>query len=303
MSSDTSLVTFNADHNPLLELSLRDGANTTALVVLLAIYLVGLIIASFTDLFRGRQTPNWFTHSTVLIGLVAAPLVFENWATHYIIAASVGGVFLLGWWFAGIGMGDVKLYTGMALLFGWPALFMLGVAHVAAAVIGGPVALARRTRKMAVPMFPFVAIGVLVTAPAIGAPMWLSLAGGCALAAAGLYGLLERRYFPLATLIDMASPLNPEVQKVRVRPGERLLMPDGPDGWTSVPGTRRVSGGAIDAAVAALLDHDQWKAFERAGELRVHADGIHVHIGEGINGYTLTLAKSDAAKSPEGAAA
>lgn len=302
MSSDTTFLSFNPEFNPLLGFTLAGGANTTALVALLCLFLAGLAYASFTDIYRGRQTPNWFTHTAIIVGLIAPPLVIDDWKSHYIVAVIVSAFFLAGWWFAGIGFGDVKLYLAITLLFGLPGVFMLAIGHVVAALISGPTSLIlskrgkiESARKAHVPMFPYMVIGVLATLPALDVPAWVVWGGAGALSLAVMWGLIEKRWFPLPTVASFATPLTEGASAVRVRPSQRLMVPNGERTWRSLPDTRRISGGAIDQVVQGILSHGDWKVLHEAGEVRVRlpADGhtprLDVDVVEILGGYTLTL--------------
>lgn len=302
MSSDTTFISLSSEHNPLLGLTLAHGANGAALVAFVCVFLAGLAYASFTDLYRGRQTPNWFTHSALLAGVILPPFVIDNWRSHYIAAGVVAVLFAAGWWFAGIGFGDVKLYVAVVLLFGLAGVFMIAVGHVVAAAISGPWSLIARARgsvadarKMQVPMFPYIAVGVLVTLPAIGMPAWAVWSGAGALAGAVVWGVIERRWFPLPTIATLAAPLTDGASAVRLRPGERPAVPAGERAWRPVAGATRISGGAIDHVVQGLLTHELWKDLHAAGEVRVSvpadagAPRMHADIIEILGGYTLTL--------------
>jgi prepilin signal peptidase PulO-like enzyme (type II secretory pathway) len=64
----------------------------------------------------------------------------------------------------GIGMGDLKLSLGLALVFGWPdAVIAIGFAFILGAVVGGLLLLFKgKTMKTAVPFVPFIALGAVL---------------------------------------------------------------------------------------------------------------------------------------------
>lgn len=304
-AEEISLISGDPDRNPLLEMTLRAGAPQGWLAALLCLMVVGLAIASFFDVYRGRMTPNWLTHGILVVGAAIAPLAFEDWRTHYIVAGIFLLVFGLFAIIGGVGFGDVKLYVGLALALGLPSIYVLAVAHVLAGLIGAPIAIWKRQRKLALPMFPFVAVGLLVVIPGIGAPAWIALSGAGLLAVAIIVGLLEARFRPVSSLEKLSEPLS-EHERVLVRPYQRLQVPDGGEGWAEVPGTRRSSVGVIDLAVHKMLSFDQRDRLDKEGEVRLspsdHPD-LEVLVREMHTGYSLEIRRATAADLQEKAAA
>ena len=133
-----------------------------------ALALAALGAATVTDL-RGGVVPNGLTAATALVGSVVA------WASGAFLAhslAAVGtvavllGARVLGHAVAGrpgLGMGDVKLGAGLALLLGWSALWVFYLAAVLGALAGAATwARGRFQRARPVPFVPFLLGGAVV---------------------------------------------------------------------------------------------------------------------------------------------
>ena len=160
------------DFVELVRPHLRAGLDTGQLTVGVLLISVLLGVCSFTDLFRDRRIPNVITHSLLLAGLAAAPLLFANPASALINAGVLGGLlFTMAITTSGVGMGDVKLYTALTLLLG-PAGWLLYLVSIPIGLIYGlPFGQAQkrgRMRKFGVPMAPAIALAFPVTLAALG---------------------------------------------------------------------------------------------------------------------------------------
>jgi Flp pilus assembly protein protease CpaA len=130
--------------------------------------LFGLVIAvsaSVTDLKR-REIPNWICVIALVGGLVANSLR-EGWAglgSAALGAAIAFGIFLIRYFFFGMGGGDLKLMTGFGAILGSGHAF-LGVLLSMGA--GGILALAyflvhrwkRAEGRVAIPYAPAIGVG------------------------------------------------------------------------------------------------------------------------------------------------
>lgn len=311
--ADEQINFFSSDPvaNPLLDVGLRPGVFTAWLVVLGIIFIAAFSYASFCDLWRGRLTPNWFTEGTIAFAILAGPLMFENWVTHFVIGGVVA-VILLGFWHlsGGIGMGDVKLFTGLCLLFGPAGVMIVALAQFLAVPVSVPIAiLSRRGRKLPVVMFPFTAAATLIVLYMLGADTALVLAGAGILGLACLAGLFERRLWPPARIEALAAPvLAGECEAVRLRAGERPLQ-EGENGRWLVPDGGGSSGRPVrrrdlEILSASLLDVEQIEELDRVGEVgaasTVGAVRVALRFSEGPSGYTLDVRRSgSAATAPD----
>lgn len=132
-----------------------------------ALALVALVVATVTDL-RGGVVPNALTASTALVG-VGLSAATGSLEAHALAAVGTVAVLLgaraLGHGLAGrpgLGMGDVKLGAGLALLVGWPALWAFYLAAVLGVIVGGVVwARGRFERARPVPFVPFLLGGAV----------------------------------------------------------------------------------------------------------------------------------------------
>lgn len=289
--------------NPLLDMGLRPDLFGSWLIVLGVLLVIGLSYSSFADLWRGRLTPNWFTHGLIGFALLAGPLLFEDWVLHLAIGAGTALVFGLLWQIGGIGMGDVKLYVGLALLFGSAGILIIALAQIVSALVGVPVALlSGRGRKMAIPMFPFVTFATLVVMSGLGAEGRLILAGFGLLAVACLYGLAERRLRPPLGLEELAAAvIDGRAPAVRLRPWQRPILPDADGGWADpdaqakgTPATGpRARRRDLDLLSHRILSSEQLTRLDRVGEVtgqvRIGGTDLALRFIEGLDGYTVDV--------------
>ena len=151
--------------NLLLDfLQLRPGLLPVALIIL-GIFLIAGAYVVYTDVTK-QIIPNWFNYSLILTGLVANPILFKHWPSHYVTAAATLIIFIALAEIArgGIGYGDVKLYTGLALYYG-PAIILIILITSLVALIAGIVIACikkRNWRKIPVPMAPFIFFSVII---------------------------------------------------------------------------------------------------------------------------------------------
>lgn len=298
---DGSADLLSADplNNPLLDLGLRPDLYEPWLVVLGVVFIAAFCYASFCDLWRGRLTPNWFTHGLIAFALLAGPLLFEDWVAHLVVGALMGLMFIVLWRIGGIGMGDVKLFTGLGLMFGLAGILMVALAQILSVLVSLPIAIAtRQGRKMPVPMFPFTALATLIGLWALGADGALVGAGALALALACAAGLIERRWWPPRGLADLAQAVvSGEEVAVRLRPLERPMAATADGGWAAPEsgGAGRVRRRDLDVLSHELLDLDQQGTLDRVGEVEttteVSGSPLRVRFIEGFDGYTLEVGR------------
>jgi len=100
----------------------RPGIPAILLIILGVIVAAAFAYCAWTDI-RSTLIMNYVTYPLILGSLIAAPLLWEDWTSHLIIAG-VFGVLFLGLAYMKIGgnymfgMGDTKLYTAAALILG-----------------------------------------------------------------------------------------------------------------------------------------------------------------------------------------
>jgi len=91
----------------------------TAMIEILgaAIALAGTATVAYTD-FRTGYMPDRYTHSMIVLGALMLPFYsgFEAALPHYGIALAVFAASFVFYTFGQLGGGDVKLFTGLALL-------------------------------------------------------------------------------------------------------------------------------------------------------------------------------------------
>ena len=130
--------------------------------------LAALVAATVTDL-RGGVVPNGLTAATALTGFVVsawtgtlgAHAVAGLGTVAVLLAVRAMGHGIAGR--AGLGMGDVKLGFGLALLLGWSALWVFYLAAVLGALAGSVAwARGRFQRARPVPFVPFLLGGAVV---------------------------------------------------------------------------------------------------------------------------------------------
>lgn len=233
--------------NPIFDLALAPGVSLNWVWYFSALAVLGLIWASFTDLYRGRLLPDMVPLVIGIGGLAVAPFALERPWINLACGAAVGAIFGLGVVFGWVGLGDVKYYVAIALAGGLVGIAVIILAHVYAALIGGIVAIAKRNRKLQVPMAPFMALAAISVLALVGAPPWLPLALLGALVLVLALGVIEARRFPPPTLSAVCAPLHDgRADRVRVRAGVRLQWrtPDGE--WHTAEAGRVMTPGLID---------------------------------------------------------
>lgn len=136
----------------------------------LACALAVLAIAAVTDL-RDRVVPNALTLTAFVVGTILSALS-GSLAAHATAAvctvAVLLGVRALGHAMSGrpgLGLGDVKLGAGLALLLGWTALWSFYLAAVVGSLLGAVAWLrGHRTLGRPVPFVPAILAGVVLAA-------------------------------------------------------------------------------------------------------------------------------------------
>ncbi|WP_217924776.1 A24 family peptidase [Miltoncostaea oceani] len=304
MGSDISLISGDPERNPLLSLAIRGSVPGTWLGALFGVLLAIMCLASFYDLWRGRMIPHWITNTVLVTGVVIPPLAFEDWRAHYVIAGAVLLLFGAFYWLGGIGMADLKLYIAFGLLFGFTAVYIIAATHVIATVVMVPIALRKRDRKLAAPMFPFAAAALVLVSNGIGAPPWMTASGAALLAVAVLYGLYESRFRTPPSITDHL-PLMEGRDEIRLRAGSRPLERDADGNWTEIASAPRVSGAALDRVVYQLVGHDPdlRSRLDRGGELRIDhvEDGrpFSLTVTETTHSYAVVIGPGVSAPVPD----
>lgn len=122
------------------------------------------VIITVSDL-KYMLIPNKVLLFFLPLFLVLVPFMAEDplWV-HLLGALCGGGVLLLLALFGGMGMGDVKLFTLLGWVLGWPNVIVAFlVACALGAAVGGSLQLAGIVqKKQHMPFGPFLAIGTLV---------------------------------------------------------------------------------------------------------------------------------------------
>lgn len=301
MASDAAQISFfspDPDLNPLLRIHPRPDVPEWWWAACIGLLLAGLAWSVFTDLFRGRRIPNEFSHSLIVVGIVVPALLYSSWQWNYASAAILVAVFGLGFLLGGVGLGDVKLYLGLGLVLGPPAIAAVFLAQILAVAVAVPIALVRRNRKLAVPMGPFIYLGTLVLVSVLVGEWWLIGVGVVVLAGVIALGLLERRERPVRPLEAWAAPvLAGECAALRLRAGSAPLeRRHGDEDWTPRPGSRRLTRGRLDLIIDRAVDHAGQEALERHGELAftlTTPDGAaDIAVHELVRGYQIDVRPS-----------
>jgi hypothetical protein len=94
--------------------------------------------------------------------LALTPIIYSNWGTHYIVAGVVLFIFVLlaeisG---GGVGYGDIKLNTGLALYYSYLIIPITVFSSILALVAGVVISKRKHTnlRKTPVPMAPSILV-------------------------------------------------------------------------------------------------------------------------------------------------
>jgi Flp pilus assembly protein protease CpaA len=180
------------------ELGFRQLAVGLALLALLLGY------SFYTDI-HGRVIKNHVTVPLILAGLAAAPLLYPHTGRALLIGVGTALVLFLFSLTGGFGLGDAKLLTALAFLFGKAVLAVFFLAGGVALLYSLPVAIlaARqkrqgnfegKIRKIALPFGPAICLTAAVPVAVSGGGWW-------ALAFLGLEGvtlafLESRRRWP-----------------------------------------------------------------------------------------------------------
>ena len=141
----------------------RAGVPTILLVALGVTVTAAVLYSAWTDI-RSMLIMNYVTLPLIAGGLTAAPFLWEDWATHLIIAG-VFGTMLFGFAFVKMrgsymfGMGDAKLYLAAALILGLgfiPCLLISCITSLAHAAI------IQRSMHGKLIMGPHIAFAIIV---------------------------------------------------------------------------------------------------------------------------------------------
>lgn len=109
------------------------------IILFLGLFCAASIACAVVDA-RSMIIPNLIVYPMILISLIAAPFLWENWVTH-LIAGAVCAVFFTAAAFIKIrgqyamGMGDAKLYTASGLALGVGALPCVIIATLSGTII------------------------------------------------------------------------------------------------------------------------------------------------------------------------
>nr|WP_157385225.1 A24 family peptidase [Desulfitobacterium hafniense] len=131
------------------------------------LFVILTFLLAVTDYFIMRL-PDKLTFPLLGIGLLFSGLkgsqvLFDNG----VAALFIGGLFALVAYFypRGMGMGDAKYVTGLALFLGLPSIvFTLALATSAALILGGFLIISKRIKlKQQMPFGPFLTIGAWLT--------------------------------------------------------------------------------------------------------------------------------------------
>lgn len=167
--------------NPLLDLHLSAGVDIHQLWPAAIILAILLGHVCFTDIFKGRRIYNSTTLAVACLGFAVASLAFHHPLTQVLLGLAIVilpfGLSVFG----GMGMGDVKLYAGLAPLFGVATLPLYFIAAVITVAYSIPVMVTTRRKAGAAgeklprgqrlgsaPAGPGIAFGVPVTLCALG---------------------------------------------------------------------------------------------------------------------------------------
>jgi len=167
-----------------LEIVAANGSDDKYWVLAVHCYVVAALIASSLIDLEHQILPDEITWMGLLVGLTASALLPElhdaihrrlvglawvdglAWSAFGALVGSglTGGMAVLGRWVFrrdAMGLGDVKLMAMLGAFFGWDgALLVFFIAPFFGLVIGGFIALKRRTR--AIPYGPFLSMAAVV---------------------------------------------------------------------------------------------------------------------------------------------
>ena len=148
-------------------LHVRSSIPAALTIGLFTIFCLASVYVIREDL-RHKRIPNWFNFALLISGLLLAPVLFPDFLTHYILAAITLVVFVILAELSGGGMGygDVKLYTGLALFFGLLIVPIIALSNILALMAGMSVAVYKKQsiRKFPVPMAPFIILSTMICA-------------------------------------------------------------------------------------------------------------------------------------------
>lgn len=143
----------------------KNGTPDWVAFALMGILGVAALYCAWVDLDR-MIIPNKVTYPLLVLFLVSAPLVWQDWITHLICGVSVAVFFFLlanvkvrGQY--AMGMGDVKLYAVAGLAFGLGVLPCIIIATLFGTVIG-IFLLAKEGRSKQIPHGPHITLAILV---------------------------------------------------------------------------------------------------------------------------------------------
>lgn len=169
--------------NPLLDLHVASGAGIHEIWPAAAVLAILLGHVVFTDIFKDRRIYNSTTLAVAALGFAVAPLVFSDPLPHILIGLAVVLLPFGMSVFGGMGMGDVKLYAGLAPIFGVATLPLYFIAAVITVIYSIPIMVGTRRRVKSAgeklqrgqrlgtaPAGPGIAFGVPVTLWALGVP-------------------------------------------------------------------------------------------------------------------------------------
>lgn len=140
-------------------------------LIVLAIIITGALLYTIKTDLSERIIPNYITYPGIVGSIIAAPLVFEDWQTHY-IAGILSTLVFFGLGMVKIrgnfafGMGDAKLYSWAGFMLGQGVVIVMLVASLLGILVGIPAAISsnEKIRDYKIPHGPQIVVGIIFTA-------------------------------------------------------------------------------------------------------------------------------------------
>jgi len=154
-------------YSPLYHwMHIKHGTPDWVAFAFMGLLAIAALYCAWVDLEK-MIIPNKVTYPLLVLFLIAAPFLWQDWSTHLVTGAVVGILLFLlssikirGQY--AMGMGDVKLYAVSALAFGLGILPCIIIATLAGSVAGIFIAI-KEGRNAQVPHGPHIALAILVT--------------------------------------------------------------------------------------------------------------------------------------------
>lgn len=140
------------------------GVPSWVVILFMAAVIMASIACGVID-FKSMIIPNLITYPMILISLVAAPLLWENWQLHIIAGVLCALVFVSASFIKirgqyAMGMGDAKLYTAAGFILGAGALPCIIIATLSGTIAG--IVQLRGQLDRHLPHGPHIALGIIV---------------------------------------------------------------------------------------------------------------------------------------------